>query len=69
MKLVESVQKPIEERQRVLERAGQTKRPVVETAKAVDHRPGNVESSRGVSEGGFGFLENLRKLKDEMYLD
>ncbi|KAK5134544.1 hypothetical protein LTR08_006329 [Meristemomyces frigidus] len=69
LKLVESVQKPIEERQRVLERAGQTRKPVVAPSRAGDHRYGNTDASRVASEGGFGFLENLRKFKDEMYLD
>ncbi|KAK4552023.1 hypothetical protein LTR86_010700 [Recurvomyces mirabilis] len=70
MKVVESLQKPIEERQRAI---GQTRRAGGEAAKAVDYRYGDLGSStsntRAVSEGGYGFLQNLRNLKNDMYLD
>ena len=69
MKLVEGLQRPIEERQRVLERAGQARRMASSPAKGVDMRYGDLSAQRATSEGGYGFLQNLRNLKNEMYLE
>ncbi|KAK4543231.1 hypothetical protein LTR36_005781 [Oleoguttula mirabilis] len=69
LKLLESMQKPIEERQKLLERAGQSRRPAASPSRVADYRFGNPDASRAASEGGYGFLSNLRKLKDDMYLD
>ncbi|KAK5126055.1 hypothetical protein LTR85_011410 [Meristemomyces frigidus] len=69
LKLIESMQKPVEERQRVLERAGQSRRPAASPSRVADYRYGNLDTPKATSEGGYGFLSNLRKLKDDMYLD
>ena len=61
VKLVESLQRPVEERLRVLEQGGVGKRV---PARGVDLRYG-VEAR----EGGYGFLQNLRKLGGEVYLE
>lgn len=68
-RFIESLQKPIEERQRALERTGQSRRPAASPLRSADYRYGNLDAPRAVSEGGYGFLSNLRKLKDDMYLD
>lgn len=65
MKFIESLQKPIEERHKALEK---TSRPTASPSKGVDYRYGNLES-RAVGEGGYGFLQNLRNLKNDMYLE
>lgn len=69
LKLVESLRKPVEEREKALGRTGQSRKPIVPSPRGADYRYGNLDTSRAVSEGGYGFLNNLRKLKDEMYLD
>ena len=69
IKLVESLQKPVEERHRALEKTVAGRRQTASPRKDVDLRYGNIDSSRAVSEGGYGFLQNLRNLKNEMYLE
>ncbi|KAK3670281.1 hypothetical protein LTR78_009835 [Recurvomyces mirabilis] len=68
--VVESLQRPIEERQRI---AGQSKKGTGASAKALDYRYGDLGASASttsaVSEDGFGFLQNLRNFKNDMYLD
>ncbi|KAK4963295.1 hypothetical protein LTR10_000923 [Elasticomyces elasticus] len=68
MKVVDNLQKPIEDRQRALERAGQARKPAVSPARGADLRYGN-SSTRPSTESGYGFLQNLRNLKNEMYLE
>ncbi|KAK5730975.1 hypothetical protein LTR15_000913 [Elasticomyces elasticus] len=68
MKVVESLQKPIEDRQRALERAGQVRKPAASPARGADLRYGDL-STRPSTESGYGFLQNLRNLKNEMYLE
>ncbi|KAK6410438.1 hypothetical protein LTR81_015333 [Elasticomyces elasticus] len=68
MKVVESLQKPIEDRQRALERAGQVRKPAASPARGADLRYGD-SSTRPSTESGYGFLQNLRNLKNEMYLE
>ncbi|KAK3073011.1 hypothetical protein LTR53_005784 [Teratosphaeriaceae sp. CCFEE 6253] len=69
LRLVDGLQRPIEERQRALERAGQARRPAASPARGVDLRYGDLNAQRATSEGGYGFLQNLRNLKNEMYLE
>ena len=69
LKIVESLQKPVEERQKALERIAGGRRPVGSPSKGFDLRYGDLNSSRAVSEGGYGFLQNLRSLKNVVYLD
>ena len=66
LKLVDSLQKPVEERLRVLEQSSAAKKL---PARGVDLRYGNVDAGRSVSEGGYGFLQNLRKLGNDVYLE
>ena len=66
MRLVESLQKPIEERQKVLEKNMGSRKPGVSPSRGVDYRYGNLDAQ---AEGGYGFLQNLRNLKNEMYLE
>ncbi|KAF2766250.1 hypothetical protein EJ03DRAFT_183728 [Teratosphaeria nubilosa] len=69
LKLIESLQKPVEERQRALERAGQPiRKPGTSPSRGADMRYGNMDT-RGISEGGYGFLQNLRNLKNDLYVE
>jgi hypothetical protein len=71
-RLVDGLAKPVEERRRVLEQSlghGGRKTGGEQTRKAVDYRYGDLSASRGGTEGGYGFLQNLRNLKNEMYLE
>ncbi|KAK5175426.1 uncharacterized protein LTR77_000565 [Saxophila tyrrhenica] len=69
LKLVESLQKPVEERQKALGQAAGSRKPNPSPSRGMDYRYGNPDSSRAGSEGGYGFLQNLRNLKNDMYLD
>ena len=69
MKLVESLQKPVEEKQKALEKTIMSRNPNALPSRGVDYRYGNMDSSRAVGEGGYGFLQNLRNLKNDMYLE
>lgn len=69
VELVESFSKLVEKKQKALERSDPTRRPTTSPAKAVDYRYGNVEVGRAPSDGSYGFLQNLRNLKNDMYLD
>jgi hypothetical protein len=60
------LQKPVEERLRVLEQSSVAKKM---PARGVDLRYGNMDAARSVSEGGYGFLQNLRKLGNDVYLE
>ena len=68
LKLVESLAKPVEERQRALEKASQNRRPNLAPGRGQDYRYGNMDSSRA-GDGGYGFLDNLRNLKNDVYLE
>ena len=65
LKLVESLQKPVEERMKVLEQGKKPAGP----ARGVDLRYGSMNDARNVSEGGYGFLQNLRNLRNDVYLE
>ncbi len=69
LKLVDSLQKPVEERQRALGQTTGGRKPNPSQSRGVDHRYGNTDPSRTAGEGGYGFLQNLRNLKNDMYLE
>lgn len=64
-KIVESLVKTMEDRQKAMGRRADGRR---QPERAVDMRYGDLDG-RGAGEGGYGFLQNLRNLKDGMYLD
>lgn len=70
-KLVDSLQKLIDERQKVVGRVAgdSTRKPVVLPTR--DYRYGNADPSKLTSDGGsgYGFLQNLRSLKSDMYAE
>jgi hypothetical protein len=68
MKIVEALQKPVEERLRVLEQSTAAKRAAV-GGRGVDLRYGSMSDARSASEGGYGFLQGLRKLGNDVYLE
>lgn len=63
-KFVESLVKAMEDKQKAIARKPDGRR---QPQRAVDMRYGDLDSRPG--EGGYGFLQNLRNLKDGMYLD
>ena len=71
LKQVDSLQKPVEERQKPLEQSAASRRPAPSPSRGMDYRYGNihVDPSRAVSEGGYGFLQNLRNLRNDVYLE
>ena len=69
LKLVESLQKPVEERQKILEKTAAVRRPTPSPSRGVDLRYGNMDPTRAAGEGGYGFLQNLRNFKNDMYLE
>ena len=64
-KVVEGLVRMMEDKQKVVGRRADGRR---QPERAVDMRYGDLDS-RGAGEGGYGFLQNLRNLKDGMYLD
>ncbi|EME83613.1 uncharacterized protein MYCFIDRAFT_47048 [Pseudocercospora fijiensis CIRAD86] len=71
LKLVDSLQKLVDDRQKTLGRSDTTAhKPGISPARAMDYRYGAADPTR-IPEGGsgYGFLQNLRNLKNEVYLD
>lgn len=71
LKLVDSLQKLVDDRQKTLGRSDATgRKPGVSPARGMDYRYGGADPTR-IPEGGsgYGFLQNLRNLKNEVYLD
>lgn len=71
IKLVDSLQKLVDDRQKTLGRSDAAGRKAgVSPARGMDYRYGGADLGR-VPEGGggYGFLQNLRNLKNEVYLD
>lgn len=68
MKLLGSLSKPVEERQKALERAGE---PMTLPTRGIDMRYGNTETttSRAASKGEYGFLNRLKGLGDDIYME
>lgn len=60
-KLVESLQKLVDERQKASEKGGGSRRPTPAPARPIDHRYGSP-TSKPSAESGYGFLQNLRNL-------
>ncbi|KAM0708216.1 hypothetical protein Q7P35_004866 [Cladosporium inversicolor] len=66
-KIVESLVKTMEDKQKAMGRRADGRR---QPERAVDMRYGDLDGrGAGAGEGGYGFLQNLRNLKDGMYLD
>lgn len=68
-KIVESLVKTMEDKQKATGRKADGRR---QPERAVDMRYGDLDGrggGAGAGEGGYGFLQNLRNLKDGMYLD
>ena len=71
-RLVDSLQKTVDDKQKALDRTAATNRkPGVSPARGHDMRYGNAGTGQAPSEGGsgYGFLQNLRNLKNEVYMD
>jgi hypothetical protein len=67
VKFVESLVKTVEDKQKNMGKRADGKR---QPERAVDMRYGDLDGrGAGAAEGGYGFLQNLRNLKDGMYLD
>ncbi|KAK5110614.1 hypothetical protein LTR62_005653 [Meristemomyces frigidus] len=82
LRVVEDLGRPVEETLRELERLGQGQGRNVgraEVGRGVDYRYGDLgggasaggghANTKQTGEGGYGFLSNLRALKNEMYLE
>ncbi|KAK4627161.1 hypothetical protein CLAFUW4_04920 [Fulvia fulva] len=72
LKLVDNLQKAVDEKQKTLGKisADGARKPGVSPARGYDHRYGNTDAKvPGDTGSGYGFLQNLRNLKNEMYLD
>ena len=69
LKLVDSLQRPVEERQKALQQTNRARKPTPSPSRGMDYRYGDLDSSHATSEGGYGFLQNLRNLKNDMYLE
>ncbi|KXT10198.1 hypothetical protein AC579_433 [Pseudocercospora musae] len=71
LKLVDSLQKLVNDRQKTLGRSDATARkPGLSPARSVDYTYGGADAARMPEGGsGYGFLQNLRNLKNEVYLD
>lgn len=67
LKIVESLTKPVEDEQKELARKSEAKRRTASPSAVVDYRYGEpINSGR---QGGYGFIKNLQKLKDDIYMD
>jgi len=64
-KLVKGLQKLVDERQRASEKGGGSRRPTPAPARPIDHQYGSP-SSKPSADSGYGFLQNLRNLKNEV---
>lgn len=67
LRLVEGLMKPVEDEQKALVRKAEAKRRTASPSAAVDYRYGDAPGSG--RQGGYGFIKNLQKLKDDIYLD
>ena len=74
-KLVDSLAKPVEERRRAMEAGLGTRRPrgdsVTQRSSSVPSRPAasQARNDGNSNEAGGGFMRNLQRLRDEIYLD
>lgn len=76
MKFVDALQKAVDEKQRTLEKASAAaesgRKPGISPARGYDYRyGGSMETPKVGNEGGsgYGFLQNLKNLRNDMYLD
>lgn len=69
-RFVESLTKTVEDRQRALTKRSASQRRGVSASRGVDYRYGpSTESQRSVTEGGYGFIKNLQRIKGDIYLE
>jgi len=68
-RLIESMQKPVTERLKALHKPNEGRKAVVSPSRGVDSRYGGADVSKSTNDSSYGFLQNLRNLKNEMYLD
>ncbi|EME46141.1 hypothetical protein DOTSEDRAFT_70216 [Dothistroma septosporum NZE10] len=72
-KLVDALQKAIDDKQKTVAKttAEGNRKPGVSPARGYDHRYGDTDTTQVTGEigSGYGFLQNLRNLKNELYLD
>ncbi|KAF2480139.1 hypothetical protein BDY17DRAFT_255860 [Neohortaea acidophila] len=67
-KFVESLQKLVEDKQKAMGRTS-TQRSTALPSRGMDYRYGDTSTSKLPTEGGYGFLQNLRSLKNDVYLE
>lgn len=74
-RIVDTLQKSVDDKQRVLEKTtmDSSRKPGVSPARGYDYRYGgsSTEIPKVANEGGsgYGFLQNLKNLRSDMYLD
>lgn len=67
---IDSLMKPVEEEQKALARRAEARRRTASPGAGVDYRYGQTtESARTTSQSGYGFMKNLQRIKDDIYLD
>lgn len=74
-KFVDTLQKSVDDKQRMMEKTNveSSRKPGVSPARGYDYRYGGsrTEIPKATNEGGsgYGFLQNLKNLRNDMYLD
>lgn len=69
-KMVDSLQKSVDDKRKVLDKTSTVNRkPAVSPARSYDLRYGNTGQGQNDGGSGYGFLQNLRNLKNEVYMD
>lgn len=67
---IDSLIKPIDEEQKALARRAEARRRTASPGAGVDYRYGQTtDSARATIQGGYGFMKNLQRIKDDIYLD
>jgi len=69
LKIVDGLETLIEEKVRTTQTSRGSRKGTGEPARGVDMRYGDLGGSSGGREGGYGFLQNLKKLGGDVYLD
>lgn len=69
-RFVESLSKIVEDEQRKLSKRQEGRKQGNVPTQAMDYRYGNsADPTRATSEGGYGFIKNLQRIKGEIYLE
>ncbi|GAB7356512.1 hypothetical protein MBLNU459_g7261t1 [Dothideomycetes sp. NU459] len=67
---IDNLMKPVDEEQKALAKRAEARRRTASPGAGVDYRYGQTtESTRATTQGGYGFIRNLQKIKDDIYLD